>query len=225
MCTWSCNDDDMDPKTCPSGGVCAFDVGGIDVGTNGNGMCFRSCTTSADCAEGMSCASANASTDKVCAPVPPDAIAGTIWQSNTITATAKSNGVQTSTYTMTFGAEDGFANGMAQGAFTATLVQVYSDSIMYTYPGCTETTTYGRAVWNDRPPAQQPGNLDITNAASTTNRTGCKYASDNTSNEPNDYAISPGTAGYYLSGDTMTIGGGYGSLPYGDSVNWTFTKQ
>ncbi len=237
LCTWSCNNDDFDPQTCPNdsngnAGVCAGTVAGEPIGEGSFGLCFQFCVTNDACAPGSACVDAQLygtqSQTKVCAPVPPDSIASTTWQSATITPTAKSNGVQTSTYTMSFGAQNGFDSGLAQGSFTATLVQVYSTTPSYTYAGCTETTTYLGGTWNDRAPTpQQPGNLGITNTTSHTDRTGCADSLANTKGEADDYDLSNGVAGYYLadSNTTMNLGGGYGSLPYDDSVEWTFTKQ
>jgi hypothetical protein len=238
MCTWSCNDDDIDPESCPNDangvqGVCAGSVGDVAVGSFEFGMCFQHCATTADCPDGAACVDATALGSqlqtKVCAAVPTDAIAGTSWQSATITKTAKSNGVQTSTYTMMFGAQTGYEGGMAQGTFTATLVQVYGSATLQTaYEGCTETTTYTGGMWSDRAPtSSQVGNLDITNTTSSTDRTGCTTPEWDVTGELDDYSITDGVAGYYLStdGSTLNMGGGYGSLPYDDSVEWTFTKQ
>ena len=237
MCTWSCTTDDIDPNPCPNDvngtrGVCAGTVGDVPVGQTDYGMCFQSCTTNDDCTSGTTCVGATiygtTSQARVCAAVPTDELASTSWQSSTITASAASNGVQSSTYTMTFGAQTSFALGMSVGAFTATLVQVHDDVAYHALAGCTETTTYSGGVWADRPPSStQPGNLEITGASSSTTRTGCRQADLNGTNVPGEYFITQGIAGYYLSADgsTLNMGGGYGSLPYGDSVEWTFTRQ
>jgi len=235
FCTWSCSDDHIGGQTCPSDangvkGVCVSTIGNDTIGDEGEfGFCFQDCSASA-CPSNESCeqvARYAGGTGMACVPIPNDPLAGTSWTSTTLVASATSNGVTSSSYVITFGATSSVLDGLASGAFSATLTLQY-DATAFQFAGCTETTTFSGGAWVDVPPTpQSPGVLGIDDMMSTTSRTGCTLSSDDVSGEQDRYDIdtTDSGAGYLLTSTTLSIGGGNGAVPFSDATEWTFTKN
>ena len=168
----------------------------------------------------------------VCLPGLTSPLNGTSWTSATIAPQAMNKGVATSTYVITLASGDFSPDTITvTGAFSATLTQVFSASSSYVYGGCTETTTLTGGTWTTTAePSPTIGRITVTGATGTTNRTGCLNPAENTTNVQGlyDSAVNLGVGDpFNTQGTTLTItsGGGGGGLPYGDKVDWTFTKM
>jgi hypothetical protein len=221
MLSSSCPSDETGTK-----GVC---TDAFNVDQSNQGFCYRSCAAS-PCPTGSTCVDILDPLDEhisACQPNSSDPLGGTTWTSNTIAPIANSNAVTQSTYTMTFGAATNEL-GEATGDFSATFVQMFASNAI-TYAGCTETTTISGASYLELAPSTTQGVLEITDGSATSDRTGCKSAQDDVTDEGanlyiEDIEAETSTA-FTISNGTMTIEGGTGILPYTDKVPWTFTEQ
>ncbi len=230
FCTKSCTtSNDCPNDDTGAQGICSSDVGPSATAAP---FCYEACPTNG-CPLGGTCVSVVATDTSIvtaCLPGLTSPLSATSWTSTTLAPAATTKGVATSTYAIKFATGEFSPDTITvTGAFSATLTQGFNASSLYV--GCTETTTFTGGTWmSTAQPSFTMGRIAVTGAIGSTNRTGCTDTTKNATNLANVYdaAVNQGVGDpFNAQGTTLTItsGGGGGGLPYGDKVDWTFTKS